>query len=387
MDNDTLSTLYDLIQRRKDPDDDIEWADVTEYISNVTGEQVSRDTVRKGAYLLNLFDEADWVRPPGDDTGAIYSAQRLEAESALSRLRDERNAISRIQRELSRRDTFLSLVREVMCEEIAPMDGYVEHHHEAGPCDLIVHLTDIHAGLEVHNCFNEYSDVIMRDRLAAYIDKIRDIARTHDAEVCYLLLGGDMISGHIHQTLRIENGVNVIRQVKMVSEAISWFVRDLSYMFKRVEVYAVPGNHSRIKADKKENEKGDYLDLLIPFYVSARMQNYKNVCVHDENMDDTVAMFHVRGMNVFGVHGDKDNMDSVVQKLTMVWGVKPDIVLAGHRHTNGMRTVYDTRVYESGCLSGPDDYCMDKRLRNRPEQTVLVVTSDGADCAYNVVFS
>lgn len=64
--------------------------------------------------------------------------------------------------------------------------------------------------------------------------------------------------------------------------------------------------------------------------------------------------------------------------------MKPDIVLMGHRHTNGLTTVYDTKVYESGCVDGPDNYCMDKRLKNKPEQTVLVVNDLGLDCAYDV---
>jgi len=113
---------------------------------------------------------------------------------------------------------------------------------------------------------------------------------------------------------------------------------------------------------------------------------YKTVKFLEDNIEESVAMFNVRGQRVFGVHGDKDSMESVVQKLTMVWGTKPDIVLAGHRHTNGMRTVYDTRVYESGCLSGTDNYCMDNRLKNKPEQTVLVVNNLGVECAYNIVF-
>lgn len=86
----------------------------------------------------------------------------------------------------------------------------------------------------------------------------------------------------------------------------------------------------------------------------------------------------------FAVHGDKDTPTGVVNSLTMMTGMKPDIVLMGHRHTNGLTTVYDTKVYESGCVDGPDNYCMDKRLKNKPEQTVLVVNDLGLDCAYDV---
>ena len=56
----------------------------------------------------------------------------------------------------------------------------------------------------------------------------------------------------------------------------------------------------------------------------------------------------------------------------------------GHRHTNSLTTVYDTKVYESGCVDGADNYCMDKRLRNNPEQHVLVVNAYGVDCCYDI---
>ena len=37
-------------------------------------------------------------------------------------------------------------------------------------------------------------------------------------------------------------------------------------------------------------------------------------------------------------------------------------------------------------LAGADSYCMDNRLRNRPEQIVSVITENGLDCIYDVKF-
>ena len=95
-------------------------------------------------------------------------------------------------------------------------------------------------------------------------------------------------------------------------------------------------------------------------------------------------MFDVRGNKVMAVHGDKDTPESVVQKFTMVFGVKPDIILLGHRHTNGLLTVYDSKVIQSGCVSGSDNYCVDRRLKNRAEQTISVIDHTGLVCLYDV---
>lgn len=381
-----MSGLYDMLMRRADPQDEIEWSDVVEYMNEQSGGTYNREFVRKAWPLLALYSEAGWVRPPDDICGSSFDEKRLEAEKAIVKLRDERNEIARIQRELARRESLIDVVREGMRAEVKPMPGYVPRIHQLTDCDIVVHLTDIHGGIEINNYFNQYDTDVLYGRLYRYIDKVDEIRLRHAAENCYVMLGGDLISGLIHNNLRLENNLDVIKQVKMVSAAIAGFMKELSNMFGQVHVYSVPGNHGRVQPKKEDNLRGENFDCLVPFIVGLMLANYENVVIHENDIEQTVAMFSVRGQKVFGVHGDKDSMESVVQKLTMMFNIKPDIVLAGHRHTNGMRTVYNSRVYESGCISGPDSYCMDHRLQNKPEQTVLVVNDEGVDCAYNVVF-
>lgn len=59
------SGLYELILRQRDPDDSTEWSDVAEFYNRYTGESVTRDTVRKGYFLLSPFLEAGMVNPYG----------------------------------------------------------------------------------------------------------------------------------------------------------------------------------------------------------------------------------------------------------------------------------------------------------------------------------
>lgn len=360
------------------------WDDITKYVRSATSDSVSKDTVRKGAYLLNVFRSEGWVRPPSDDGGAGYTAMRLEAEKAAVKARDERNELARIQRELARRESMLELIKEGIRYEVSPIIGYESHDVEPSDCDVVAHLTDLHCGIEIDNYFNQYNEDVLAERLGTYLNKIDDIRHRHRAENCYVMLGGDCVSGLIHSTLRLENNLDIIKQVKVVSALIAQFLQKLSGMFGRVEVYSVSGNHGRVQPKKEDNLKGENFDALVPFILGLMLKEYENVHVHESNIEESVAMFSVRGKKVFGVHGDKDSMENVVQKLTMVWGMKPDIVLAGHRHTNGMRTVYDSKVIESGSLSGSDNYCMDKRLRNKPEQMVMVVSEQGLDCLYDV---
>lgn len=335
------------------------------------------------AYYDDVF--LPMVETSGSD-GLIEDIRlhKLELEKERIKMRDERNEVSRIQREIARRESLIDLVREAMSYEVTAAAGYEPHAFCPSDNDVIVHLTDIHGGIKIKNFFNEYDVEIMHARFNRYLEKVDEIRQRHGSENCYLLLGGDLVSGLIHSNLRLENNLDIIKQVKVVSMAISCFIQTLSGMFNHVYVYSVAGNHSRVQPKKEDNLKGENLDILVPFILSLSLQNYQNVHIVEENMEESVAQFTVRGQRVFGVHGDKDSMENVVQKLTMMFHVKPDIVLAGHRHTNGMRTVYDSKVIESGCVSGSDNYCLDHRLRNRPEQMVLVVSDAGLDCLYDI---
>lgn len=373
-----------MLLRRSDPDDEIEWADVVAFMNEQTGGTYTRDFVRKSWPLLSMYIDEGWVRPPVSG-GTTFDEQRLEAEKARIKLRDERNELNRVKRDLARKDAIVELWKQAIIDTVTPLDGYVcPKEFEDSGRDIIVHLTDLHGGIVINNFANRYNDQILLDRLNVYKNRIFDIANTNNVRNCYVLLGGDLISGVIHTPLRIESNLNVIEQIKFVSMAITAFIQALSPRFKEVYVYSVSGNHSRVFPNKKENGKGEHLDALIPFYVNIALSSYDNVEVIEDNVEESVVQFRVRGNLVYGVHGDKDSVENVVQRLTLFFKEKPDIVLIGHRHTNGMRTVYDTKVIESGCVSGADNYCMDQRLQNRPEQMVVVVDQSGVQCLYDV---
>lgn len=56
-----------MLQRRLEPDSDIEWSDIAQFMTDHTGTQVTRDYCRKGAVLYYLFQKNGWIREPGHD--------------------------------------------------------------------------------------------------------------------------------------------------------------------------------------------------------------------------------------------------------------------------------------------------------------------------------
>lgn len=345
----------------------------------------SSDNLRKAFYVIEKIIENfedDYIITDNDLVKLIEQKQQQLNKDTV-KFRDERNELSRVLREQARRESFIDLVKRTF-SEVEPNElKYLDKPYFNSDNDLIIHLTDIHAGSGSDNFFNTFNNEVLENRLSKYLDRIFEIQNRHQSENCYVVIG-EIISGLIHENLRIENNENVIAQFMTIATYISNFLEELSKTFKEVHVYVTAGNHSRVVANKKESISGENFDYLLPFYTRAKLQNYKNIFIHDNKIEESIAMFNVRGNKVFSSHGDKDTPANVVQNFTMMFGVKPDIVLLGHRHTNALTTVFDSKVIESGCVSGTDSYAISIRKKNKPEQTVTVVSSDGLQCLYDV---
>lgn len=345
----------------------------------------SSDNLRKAFYVIEkIVDqfEEDYVVTDNDLVKLIEQKQQ-ELNKDRVKFRDERNELNRVLREQARRESFIELVQRSF-SEIEPDElKYTDKQYVVSDNDLIVHLTDIHTGSGSDNYFNTFNDDVLEKRLCKFLDKIFEVQKRHNSEKCYVVIG-EILSGLIHNNLRIENNENVIKQFMTIATYISNVLEELSKTFKEVHVYVTAGNHSRVVANKGDSLDGENFDYLLPFYTRAKLQNYKNITIHDNEIEPSIAMFNVRGNNVMSSHGDKDTSTNVVQNFTMMFGIKPDICLLGHRHTNGLTTVFDSKVIESGCVSGVDNFAISIRKKNRPEQTISVITEDGLDCLYDV---
>ena len=360
------------------------WDDVAKILNEILGYDYGESTYRKKIQAFEkMLDANKKIFLDDDNYLKEITLQKRELAKEKQKLSDERVEFNRLIREEARKESFEDLIKRTIGELVEPIEFNSYKECYTSDNDIIVHLTDIHAGIEINSFKNVFNQDILKDRIQEYISKILSIKETHKSENCYIVIG-EIISGLIHSNLRLQNNMDLIEQFKYVSNLISEMIITLSVEFNKVNIYVTMGNHSRVVAKKEESLQGENFDLLLPFYLRASLQNIDNVEIHDNLIEQSIAMFNVRGQNVFSSHGDKDSPSSVVQNWTMMFGIKPNIVLLGHRHTNGLTTVYDTKVIESGCVSGTDAYAMQIRKSNKPEQTVSVVNSDGLLCVYDV---
>lgn len=316
--------------------------------------------------------------------------QKRELEKAKIKLRDERLDYQKTVREEARKESMVELVRRVFVDTVVPFD-YIPYHIAYGRHDdeMVICLSDLHAGIVCDNYWNQFNTNILRERLHKYLNEIRDIQQTHMCRKCYVVLGGDNISGLIHSNLRLQNNEDVVKQIKIASEYIGNFINELVKMetFDEIEVRSVAGNHSRMSQNKEDHLKGEELDELIPFYLNLMFAKNDIVKIYEESpIDSTINSFTTSGNKLFYiVHGDKDAVSKVVSELTLMVGKKPDGIIMGHRHHNALDSAHSVKVIQCGCVVGTDTHCVDNRISGEPEQCVFITNKNRTvKCLYDI---
>ena len=380
--------LLEDCQKKINKEIDLDWSEICEkYNLDWNGDSLRKGNISLvgGAFVKQYYDEKYAKDAFSDEDEYLNKLEekKREIQKETVKLRDERSSYNKLIRTEARKESYADMVKRIIGENVEPANFNVHYKLLDGSCDLLCHVTDIHTGIEINNWFNVFNQDVLRKRLEKYVSDILDIRGLHQAENCYLVIG-EILSGLIHSNLRLQNNMDLIEQFKYISELISAMLARLACNFKNVYVYTTPGNHSRIVAKKEDSLDGENMDYLLPFYLKARMQNIENVHICDNDVDPEIAIFSIRGNKVFSSHGHKDSPANVVQNFTMMFGIKPDIVLLGHRHTNGVSTVFDTKVIQSGCVSGTDAYATSIRKVNKPEQTVSVINDKGLLCMYDI---
>ena len=364
------------------------WQDVTDVLNNLLNVYYSESKYRK-QYHRMLLEEDDHVEQQEQkvENHEIKEDDKyfLELKKEKQKLSDLRVELNRVIREEARKESYADMIKKIVATNVPQIDlsPIADKQIASNNNDLIVHLTDIHTGIEIDNFKNQFNEEILKQRLQHYVEQIIAIQNTHQSENCYIIIG-EVLSGIIHNELRIQNNMDMMQQFKYVCELITQMILALRPHFDNIYVYVTEGNHSRISPKKEDSLKGENMDILVPFYLQARFMQAEDIHIYENSDPIEIARFHVRGHLVMAAHGDRDTVENVVQNWTMMFGEKPDLVYLGHRHTNAMKTVYDTKVIQSGCVSGSDNYAIDIRKVNKAEQTVSVITDNGLLCLYDV---
>lgn len=243
---------------------------------------------------------------------------------------------------------------------------------------------------------NEFNMTIAQERARAMIEVAIDICRNHlniEAPGIVFALGGDMVSGDLHDELSATNEKEIMPTVVDLFGVLIWCINRLADEFGNVFVPCVAGNHGR-NTHKVRNKGYNFtnFDWLTYQFLSKHFEKDKRVCFHIPDGPD--ALYSVFGHRYLLTHGNQFRSfgDSVIGSLGPV--VRGDhkkrsrnaqinaeyqTLILGHFH----QLIQMERVIVNGSLKGYCEYAYANNFGYEPARQALWVTSPG----YGITFS
>ena len=237
------------------------------------------------------------------------------------------------------------------------------------------------------NGVNEYNMEIAHRRAKRLIEGAIDLLNNHMVNPSYpgivFALGGDMVSGGIHEELMATDEVEIMPVVIDLIGVLIWCIDRLVESFGRVFVPCVTGNHGRnthkIRAKGRNFTSFDWLiyQMLAKHYDGDKRVEFSIP-------DGSDCLYQVYNHRYLLTHGDQfRGGDGLIGHLGPVFrgnhkkssrnvqiGLEYDTMLIGHFHTLAMLP----RIITNGSLKGYDEYAYSGNFSYEIPQQALWVT-------------
>ena len=332
-----------------------------------------------------------------DETPEDLNAVRAEAKIAdVRRDRDAaRQALKVSQAELASLTARLHMVEQISDMDPSPPKWLTpKRKPSAHHATVTTILSDCHFDEVVNpdelGGVNAYDRAIATLRLRRYFDQVVSLTRDYMAGVTFdgavVMLGGDLVSGAIHEELAQTNDDSILGTVLYWSEMICAGLHMLADEFGHVHCPGVPGNHGRLT--RKPRAKGrarDNFDWLICQLVAREFHDDDRVTF--DIPDAFFTQWNVYGTTYHLQHGDNTSggggwmgpLGPVMRHQVKVEAVgqatsQPfDHMVVGHWHTY----VNLPRGTINGSLKGYDEYAMTKAFSfEEPIQALWLTTPE-----------
>lgn len=290
---------------------------------------------------------------------------------------DLRSEINRQVRELSRFESMISLSKELSSKLNLEKPLLTKKKiFESGEKEAILLLSDLHIGIVNNNYWNKYDTDVMIERMKYLRSRVIKTCVDNDVKKVHLCLLGDIISGIIHSTIRLENRENVVKQSLIASEVFSELIYELSKVVD-IELHFAVGNHGRTTANKNDSLDNENFEYFIREMIRLRCQNIENFSISKNVIDDEIISFKIFNDYIIATHGDKfGNINSYIPKITSLVGEIPNYICIGHLHNHFENSYGNTELIVNPSFSGVDTYAKNLGLIGRPSQK-LIIFSEG----------
>ena len=385
LDNETLEQcLWRLGSLKKSGKTEITWNHITDFLNDefdlLHGESAYRKKYKRLARAAAVRElEAIY----NGDYAETTKHNLRELEKQRIRIAEEKAEYRKGLKVEAQSDAILEELKAAIVkaepielQELEPVDH---------PKSIYAMLSDMHYGLTFNSYYDRYNPEIATMRTMLYAEHLVNLGRQNDIHTIYVSILGDMVSGIIHQSIRIANRGNMIEQVVGASELIAAFLLRLAQQFKRVIVTDVAGNHSRIEMNAENALRGERMDRLIPWYCRAKLEAVENVQFVENEIDPTISALTIFGKTYVAVHGDFDpDLKTSAIKISQLIGKKIDYFMAAHMHVPEFR-MEDTMYIRNGAIvSGGDEYTSKKRLFGPAAQVCMIISPEGVESIHPI---
>lgn len=292
--------------------------------------------------------------------------------------RDTYNAYRKLIRDEARIENLKDLIKEGIANlsELPSVTSPSKSKSVKNKTEAILMLSDLHIGVECNNFYNQYNVQIARNRVNKLVEDTIRYCRANNVHTLNVLNLGDLVHGIIHVSARLEQSVDIIKQIMIASEILSDALNKLQEASPVVVYRSVVDNHSRVIANKHEHIEKENLSKLIDWYIKERLSS-SNIVFEEDNLDDGLGHFYLNnGKHIVFAHGHQDNINSCFQHFVGATEEYVHYCLLGHYHCEKAKSYEGSRVIVNGSIVGTEQYALSKRLFSKPSQTLLIFEED-----------
>ncbi|MEM5009259.1 hypothetical protein WKH57_00930 [Niallia taxi] len=315
-----------------------------------------------------------------------YEEVRIESEKERIRKNDQKREYRKL---IANQARFEDLARKVqdsilLIEKKKPLEFSLPSSPSLAEKHGLALFSDWHFGMDVNNSMNKFNKDVFFERVNKLTNSIIDKGKKNEISTLHVANLGDLLSGIIHVSTRVQSNEDIIEQTQLVSETLAEVLVKLACNFETINFYHLVGNHGRT-GNKNDVGMKENFEYLISWYLEARLRDVINVNIVTEQ--DGYLATQILGKRLIFVHGNYDRIDQCVTRLPQMLGYIPDYIIGGHIHHNYEKEHGKTTVIVNGSLIGMDDYAMQGRFAARPSQKFIVFDeNEGLEATYIIRF-
>ena len=341
------------------------------------------DNLRKMFYALNVIADRlddDCVITDKELIDEIQK-QKDELFKETVKLRDKKREIRNDLRKMARYEN----LEQVLIEKLGKQtEKIIEKSVDYKPMidvEASLLVSDIHYGIEINNSVNKYNKDIAEERLWKLFRYAFSYCKLNQVSTLNIELLGDLISGTINVSNRVEQEEDLIEQIIDIADILSKCINYLSKNIPNVNVRCVFGNHSRVNPNKKDNLNRENYERLIFKYIQLKTNGINEFMTSGK--EDYLVYSLQDSRIIVCTHGDKDIKSNILTNYNSILGFVPDEIHLGHWHAYEEKDDNSTEIVVNGSVVGTDDYALSIRKNTQPCQ-ILKIYGDNV-CTYKIM--